>query len=224
MQGLIIMSRDKSPNDPWLEVLAGRAKPTDHATGQAAKARDFYARLAAADQAQPVDEQRLKRLANLMDAQASKAQAASAATEQQRMAWPLRWLAWLFPPGGHNKARYAGVALTVLGLSVVVGNLMHNPDDDDTGFSKGLPAGIGDAQAPAAGSDPVVTGGQALSRAISLQAQLRQLGVVADVLPQDKGALLTADVAPDQQEAVRKALAQSGIAWRMAPQLRIQFK
>jgi len=212
-------------DDHWLDVLAGRAEPHDHVTGQAARARAHIAQRVAADQAAPVDEQRTKRLLNLMQAQAEERNRAQAAATPVATPGALaRLLAWLNPAQGGG-LRAAGAAAAVMGLAVVLVTTLKPSGDDDHTQMKGLPPisapGI---QGGAAGGAQVVTGGEPLPRALALQASLQGLGVSAEVFPLGDRARLDATVPADQQAKVRQALAGQGIAWAGGPQLSLEFR
>jgi len=226
---------DRPTDDRWLDVLAGRAEAHDRATHQAAQARAHIAQQVAADQAVPVDEQRTKRLLNLMQAQAeqrSRAQAAAApavAASATAAAGPLaRLLAWLNPAQGGG-LRAAGAAAAVMGLAVVLVTTLKPAGDDDHTQMKGLPPITEPITAPGlqgggASGALVVVGKEPLSRALALQASLQGQGVSAEVFPLGDRARLDASVPADRQAAVRQALAGQGITWGGGSQLSLEFR
>jgi len=226
---------DRPTDDRWLDVLAGRAEAHDRATHQAAQARAHIAQQVAADQAAPVDEQRTKRLLNLMQAQAeqrSRAQAAAApavAASATAAAGPLaRLLAWLNPAQGGG-LRAAGAAAAVMGLAVVLVTTLKPAGDDDHTQMKGLPPITEPITAPGlqgggASGALVVVGKEPLSRALALQASLQGQGVSAEVFPLGDRARLDASVPADRQAAVRQALAGQGITWGGGSQLSLEFR
>lgn len=226
---------DRPTDDRWLDVLAGRAEAHDRATHQAAQARAHIAQQVAADQAVPVDEQRTKRLLNLMQAQAeqrSRAQAAAApavAASATAAAGPLaRLLAWLNPAQGGG-LRAAGAAAAVMGLAVVLVTTLKPAGDDDHTQMKGLPPITEPITAPGlqgggANGALVVVGKEPLSRALALQASLQGQGVSAEVFPLGDRARLDASVPADRQAAVRQALAGQGITWGGGSQLSLEFR
>lgn len=230
---------DRPTDDRWLDVLAGRAEAHDRATHQAAQARAHIAQQVAADQAAPVDEQRTKRLLNLMQAQAeqrSRAQAAAApaaapavAASATAAAGPLaRLLAWLNPAQGGG-LRAAGAAAAVMGLAVVLVTTLKPAGDDDHTQMKGLPPITEPITAPGlqgggASGALVVVGKEPLARALALQASLQGQGVSAEVFPLGDRARLDASVPADRQAAVRQALAGQGITWGGGSQLSLEFR
>lgn len=226
---------DRPTDDRWLDVLAGRAEAHDRATHQAAQARAHIAQQVAADQAVPVDEQRTKRLLNLMQAQAeqrSRAQAAAApavAASATTAAGPLaRLLAWLNPAQGGG-LRAAGAAAAVMGLAVVLVTTLKPAGDDDHTQMKGLPPITEPITAPGlqgggASGALVVVGKEPLARALALQASLQGQGVSAEVFPLGDRARLDASVPADRQAAVRQALAGQGITWGGGSQLSLEFR
>ena len=213
----------KSTDDKWLDVLAGRAQAEDLATRQAAKARDFYSRQAEADQAQPVDEQRLKRLQNLMQAQVAERRAAAAAAKPVVRAGLLARLgAWFNPPQGGG-LRYAGAAMAVMGLAAVLVIALDAPNDDHT--MKGGPLDGLTLPGNAGGADwQVVVGGQPLARALAVQAALQQRNVSAEVTPLGDKTRLEASVPAAQQAAVRADLAALDITWAGSSALSLEFR
>lgn len=226
---------DRPTDDRWLDVLAGRAEAHDRPTRQAAQARAHIAQQVAADQAVPVDEQRTKRLLNLMQAQAeqrSRAQAAAApavAASATAASGPLaRLLAWLNPAQGGG-LRAAGAAAAVMGLAVVLVTTLKPAGDDDHTQMKGLPPITEPITAPGlqgggASGALVVVGKEPLSRALALQASLQGQGVSAEVFPLGDRARLDASVPADRQTAVRQALAGQGINWGGGSQLSLEFR
>lgn len=218
---------DKTTDDRWLEVLAGRAQPDDHATAQAAQARAYVAQQVADDLAAPVDEQRTKRLLNLMQARAeqrNRDQAAQAATATSRPGALARLLAWLNPAQG-GALRVAGVA-AVMGLAVVLVSTLNRQGDDDHTQMKNMPAASGPGQPGGALGDVplVVVGKDPLARALALQATLKGQGLAAEVFPLGDRARLDASVPADQRAAVRQTLAAQGITWDGESSLSLEFR
>lgn len=219
---------DKTPDDRWLEVLAGRAEPHDHATAQAAKARAYVAQQVAADLATPVDEQRTKRLLNLMQAQAEQralgqalAKPAGAASSRPG-AW-ARLLAWLNPAQGGG-LRVAGVA-AMMGLAAVLVTTVFQQGDDDPGTMKSLPpTSMPSTQGPSGAGVLVVVGTEPLSRALALQATLKAQGITSEVFPLGDRARLDASVPAEQLATVRQTLAGQGITWEGGPSLSLEFR
>jgi len=213
-----------SADDPWLEVLAGRAEPHDHATRQAAQARAHIARQVAADQATPVDEQRTKRLLNLMQAQAEQRNRAQATATPVATPGPLaRLLAWLNPAQGGG-LRAAGAAAAVMGLAVVLVTTLKPSGDDDHTQMKGLPPISAPGMQGGASGALAVIGGEPLARALALQASLQGQGVSAEVFPLGDRARLDATVPAERQAAVRQSLAGQGITWAGGSQLSLEFR
>ncbi len=216
---------DKTTDDRWLEVLAGRAEPHDHATRQAAQARAHIAQQVAADQAASVDEQRTKRLLNLMQAQAEQRNRAQAAATPAAAPGPLaRLLAWLNPAQGGG-LRAAGAAAAVMGLAVVLVTTLKPSGDDDHTQMKGLPPSSAPGmQGGGASAALTVIGGEPLARALALQASLQGQGVSAEVFPMGDRARLDAAVPTERQAAVRQSLAGQGINWAGGSQLSLEFR
>lgn len=219
---------DKTTDDRWLEVLAGRAEPNDHATAQAAQARAYVAQQVAADMAAPMDEQRTKRLLNLMQAQAEqrKRGQAVAAPADPAASGPgvlARLLAWLNPAQGGG-LRVAGVA-AMMGLAAVLVTTVFQEVDDDTNQMKSLPPTT--VPSPQGSTDAgalVVLDKEPLARALALQASLKAQGITAEVFPLGDRARLDASVPAGQLAAVRQTLAAQGITWEGGPSLSLEFR
>ena len=218
---------EKTTDDRWLEVLAGRAEPHDRATAQAARARAHVTQQVAADLAAPVDEQRIKRLLNLMQAQAEQrnrdqavAEPAAAATRPGSLA---RLLAWLNPAQGGG-FRVAGVA-AMLGLAAVLVTTVFQEGDDDPTKMKGLPPSTAPGPQVSTGAGAlVVVGKEPLARALALQATLKAQGITAEVFPLGDRVRLDASVPADQVAAVSQTLAGQGITWASGPSLSLEFR
>ena len=212
-------------NDPWLEVLAGRATATDLETRQAAKARDYYLRTAEADMAAPLDEQRLKRLQNMMDVQAAERRASTAAVQTAATERKGLWAslnAWFNPPQGGG-LRYAGATFAVMALAAVL--VATRPPTDDDQSMKGLPPGsLGGMKGLGDSSLVVVSGGQPLARALTVQAALQRRNITAEVMPLGDKARLDASIPAEQQTAVREDLSSLGIIWPGGAGLSIEFR
>ena len=99
---------------PWLNVLAGKAQPSDHATRQAAALRQYFERQVADDLAQVPDLQEEKRVLNALRARGAFAEKPAAAAEAlvRKSVW-----SWLFPANGLRAPGYAAAA--VLAIAVV---------------------------------------------------------------------------------------------------------
>lgn len=219
---------DKTTDDRWLEVLAGRAEPHDRATAQAAQARAYVAQQVAADLATPVDEQRIKRLLNLMQAQAEhrirdQAVAAPPDTASSRPGALARLLAWL-NPAQDGGLRVAGVA-AMMGLAAVLVTTVFQEGEDDPSKMKGLPPTTAPSPQGSTGAGVlVVVGKEPLARAQALQATLMAQGITAEVFPLGDRARLDASVPADQLAAVRQTLSGLGITWEGGPSLSLEFR
>lgn len=225
---------DTEASDRWLEVLAGRAEPTDAGTRRAAALRACFETRLATEAEKPADPERLKTLLNLMEAEGEAAARAARAAGAGGPAGtdvaggshgPLSRLArWLFPDGGFSGWRLGGVAAGILGVAVLLRAVWPELDDESRRM-KSVPPGAGtSAQAPATVTPIVVTGSDPLHGAIGLQSALRNAGLEAQVYPLGATARLEARVSGERAAAVRDELSRLGLAWSGGDWLVVEFK
>ena len=97
------MQDDSFSTDRWLDVLAGKAAPTDRDTRQAHSLRGFFEQQAQRDAVIDDDKESQKRMLNALRARGLFDDAP--ATVQPR--WPQRLRNWLFPAGEVMAWHYA---------------------------------------------------------------------------------------------------------------------
>jgi hypothetical protein len=102
----------------WLEVLAGRAKETDHSTRQAAALRVFFERQIADEMAISPDEQAEKRLLNALQAKGAFSESTPLAKQSSQSLFQ-RTLKWLFPLEQNHKPIYATLAIVTMAIMIV---------------------------------------------------------------------------------------------------------
>lgn len=216
--------------DLWLEVLAGRAQPVDHATRQAAQAREVYRRM---EEPAPDPALEARLLARIQSVNADIAQQAKAAAKAplSAPAAPVgllgRLLDWFSPGVGGAPLRYAGAALAVTGLAVALFSTMTPREGAEHEQMKSPPRA---AVPPAPGlqgqpaAPLTLVDGQPLVRATALQSGLKALGVQAEVMPLGDAAQLDVSIPADQEAAVKAWLQEQQVAWPGGARLTIVVK
>lgn len=193
-------------DERWLEVLSGRAEPTDAATREAMGYRKYLERCAQ-DERSDIDEAAYLRTMNFLRARG--------AFERRPVAphGDGKWRALIsrLHVPGQPGARAAFVATVMLAV-VVVPLVLRQPMDSPQ--MKGLPPLTAVEENVLVAADPV-------QQARAIQAALIMNGVEASVEPGAAQLLLTATVAPEDMEAVREALLQFDVTLPPDGRLRI---
>jgi hypothetical protein len=198
--------------DKWLDVLQGRAEPTDRETREARAIREYILERLEVELTPLSDPEREKRLRNRVEAQfPALAAPAPEPKESLLKSWFGSWqMGW--PTLG------AVAAAVVLGVLVVP--LMQNqssPHDDFLTPKVFTP----DSAAPA--TDQVSP--EALARAQAFSEQVRQalapLGVSIQVKPTPTGLEISADIEPEQRAAAAQALTPLGVKMPEDGRLRV---
>ncbi len=126
-------------HDSWLDVLAGKATPTDRETRQSASLRGFFE---LQEQHTPrLDEATQRRIMNALESKGVFAQAAKP-KRVEAISLLTRINDWLFPDGHASGGRWSAVAAAIMVVTVLP-FVLHSPfGDDDPGGIKSLPTPI----------------------------------------------------------------------------------
>jgi hypothetical protein len=203
----------KTADECWLDVLAGRAEPTDAATGEALRYREYFERCALDERAE-IDEAAYLRTMNYLRARGAfkrEPEAPNGAGKWRTMINRLRIPA---QPGTR-----AALFVTLMLAVVVMPLVMHQPQESAQikGLPKGLPPLTTAEENVLVATDPV-------QQARAIQAALILNGVASDVEPGEAQLLLTATVGAEEFEAAREALLQFGVALPADGRLRILIR
>ncbi|MBL8483038.1 MAG: hypothetical protein JNJ60_12640 [Rhodocyclaceae bacterium] len=195
------MTHPQTPTDKdqlWLDVLAGRAEPSDADTRQAAQLRTYLERRAEEELNTQPDPARERRMLDYLQAHGALAAPRSAAPAPgllQRLAH------WLFPPGAANGFRYAMAAALLCALAIPLVLLVQRGTED-----------------PLAYKDFTTPGEVLTIRAADPQLEARRLaailaghGVNASLSASGAQVLLKAEVPAAARDAIRKAMLDEGI-------------
>lgn len=207
---------DDFGGDPWLQVLAGRARPHDADTRQAARARALLERQAEEALAAPADPAARTRLLNRLEAQAAALAAPAAgpaAPGDDLVAAVRRFVdAWFTP-------RRAGPVLALMVLALALPPLLHTPDDDEV-IKTTAPA----APPVASGLVLMAPSARPLEDALALREALRPLGMAVELVELGTATRVQASVPAEAQAAVQGLLKQRGVEWVPGPQLSVEFQ
>ncbi len=209
----------KESNEAWLNVLAGKAKPHDPDTRQAAALRNFFAEQA--QHTEPLEEAAKRRILNTLQTKGAFAQAQPANPVE-----PVGVLThiknWLFPQGHASSGRLAGMAVAVLAATLLP-FVLHGPgNDDDPNGIKSLPPVVDTPStvAPTA----VIDSATPDQLAAQLVAMLARHGVVATLRSEGTERWVQSQVPPEKLVAVQAELVSMGLAATPTGQLVVQFR
>ncbi|MBK7000376.1 MAG: hypothetical protein IPH35_10495 [Rhodoferax sp.] len=206
------------PTDTWLDVLAGKAPPTDLQTRQAAALRDYFAQ--EAQQTPALGEAAQRRILNALQAKGVFAQAQPPKPPDAANLL-TRLKDWLFPQGHASIPRWSAIAAAVMAVAVAPLLVMQGPatDGDDPGTFKSL-------NLPQDGPVVVIDTAQPQQLADQLSAILARHGIAADVRATGADLWVQASIPADKQSAVQADLLTLGLGLAPSPtgQLTVQFR
>lgn len=202
-------------DDRWLDVLAGRAEPSNDEERKAARARQFFQKEAEHDrQVDPATRQRVENLLTAKLAAARQSQLQQTAKPQT--SWWAGLLGWLAPGGAMSSGRFATAAMAVMALVAVPYFLNPTALDADD------PASI---KSPITVPETVIAAERPAQDAANLLQALASQGVVAVLTEEGPDRLVVARIPADKLTAVAGTLQQElGVVLPPDGELRVRFK
>lgn len=199
-------------DDRWLDVLAGRAEPSNDDERKAARARQFFQK--EAEQDLQVDAATRQRIENLVRA---KLEAAKQLQKPEAHAgWWAAVTAWFFPEGSASAGRFATAAMAVMALVAVP--TMINPGAVD-------PEDPTSIKSPITVPETVIAAEQPAQDATKLLQALANQGVVAALTEEGADRVVVAHIPADKLNSVASTLQQElGVVLPPDGELRVRFK
>ena len=211
--------QDTTADDRWLDVLAGRAAPTDRAGRQAAELRGYFdTRLATAGEA---DSEQEKRVMNLLRARGAFAAPAPAS----RRSWFEQVWAWWQAPQGHRGMGYGAAAVLAFAVVVAGPQLLPGGGGSPDRDLKSVPMQPPEVQPK--GLDlggTVIRAVQPEQEALRLQLRLSAQDLASVLQREGPGWVLRAQVPAAQRASVQTLLEGYGATLAADGELVLRFE